>query len=118
MLDLQKAVNEKYEIKWLDGIVLRLEKPTRAMELSFLDIKDKEMDEKTGYELFYNLMFRIFSKREPVYIQKKGFLNKFSKKKELLEIAKEDIEKIPYDILFEVFKDYFEFYYKNLKMGE
>ncbi|WP_352399380.1 hypothetical protein [Anaerotignum sp.] len=118
MLDLQKAVNEKYEIKWLDGSVLRLDKPTRAMELSFLDLRDKDMDEKMAQEFLYNLMFRIFSKREPVYIEKKGFINKLKKKKELLEITKEDIEKINYDILFVTLQEYFEFYYQNLKMGE
>lgn len=118
MLDLQRVSSELYEVKWLDGTVLRLQKPTRVMELSFLDMKNKEMDEKTAQEFLYNLMFRIFSKREPVYIEKKNFINKFKKKKELLEITKEDIEKIPYDILFEVLKEYFDFYYKNLKMGE
>lgn len=118
MLDLQKASSELYEVKWLDGTVLKLQKPTRAMELSFLDMKNKDMDEKTAQTALYILMFRIFSRHEPVFIVKEGFLNKLTKKKELLEITESEIEKIPYDILFEVLKEYFDFYYKNLKMGE
>lgn len=118
MLDLQRVSSELYEVKWLDGTVLRLQKPTRAMELSFLDMRNKEMDDKTAQTVLYNLMFRIFGRREPVSIEKKGFLNKLTKKKELLEITENEIEKIPYDILFEVLVEYFDFYYKNLKMGE
>lgn len=118
MLDLQRASSELYEVKWLDGTVLKLQKPTRAMELSFLDMRNKEIDEKTAQALLYNLMFHIFDRREPVYIEKKGFWNRFKMKMQLFEITEGEIEKIPYDILFEVLKEYFDFYYKNLKMGE
>lgn len=118
MLDLQRASSEVYEMKWLDGTVLRLQKPTRAMELSFLDMRNKDFDEKTAQAVFYNLMVRIFDRREPVYLEKKGFLNKALKKKEPLEITVLQIEEIPYSILFEVLKEYFDFYFNALKMGE
>lgn len=118
MLDLQNVSNELYTVKWIDGSTLKLHKPTRAMELSFLQMKDEQIDEKQAYTIFYNLMFRIFNRREDVWIEKKGFLNRLKHKKELLEITEEDIEKIPYDALFEVLKEYFDFYYKSLNMGE
>ena len=118
MLDLQTVTNEVYEVKWLDGSVLKLQKPTRAMELSFLQMKEEHIDEKQAQAIFYNLMFRIFERREPVLIEKQGFINKLKGKKELLEITEADIEKIPYDALFEVLKEYFDFYYKALNMGE
>ncbi|KXL53375.1 hypothetical protein CLNEO_13460 [Anaerotignum neopropionicum] len=116
MLDLQRVSNESYELKWFDGTVLKLRKPTRAMELSFLDINTKKMDEKTGIAAIYNLMYRIFILHEPVYIQKKGFINKLLKKTELLVITESDVEKIPYDILVNILEEYFDFYYK--KLGE
>lgn len=53
-----------------------------------------------------------------VYIEKKGLLNKLRNKKELLVITEEEIEKIPYDALFAILQEYFDFYYKSLKMGE
>lgn len=118
MLDLQSAARELYEVKWLDGTVLRLQKPTRAMELAFLDMSQKDMDEETAQKVLYSLMFHIFSRREPVLIEEKSFFNRLMRKKVLLEITEEEIEQIPYDILFAVLKEYFDFYYKNLKMGE
>ena len=118
MLDLQKASSELFEVKWLNGSILRLQKPTRAMELSFLDMRNKEMDEKTAQTILYSLMFRIFGRREPVFVEKRGFLNKLTKKKVLLEITESEIEKIPFDALLTVLQEYFNFYYKNLKMGE
>ena len=117
MFDLQEA-NELFEVKWIDGSVLKLKKPSRAMELSFLQMRDEAVNDEQAQAIFYNLMFRIFERREPVYIEKKGFLNKMKRKKELLNIEMEDIEKIPYEALFEVLKEYFDFYYKSLKMGE
>lgn len=116
MLDLQIIASESYELKWFDGTVLKLRKPTRAMELSFIDMNTKKLDEKTGMTALYNLMYRIFKLHEPVYIQKKGFINKLLKKTELLNITEDDIEKIPYDYLVNILNEYFDFYYK--KMGE
>ena len=118
MFDLQTVANETYEVKWLDGSVLKLHKPTRAMELSFLQMREEHIDEKQAQAIFYNLMFRIFERREDVYIEKKGLLNKLRNKKELLVITEEEIEKIPYDALFAILPEYFDFYYKSLKMGE
>ena len=118
MFDLQTVANETYEVKWLDGSVLKLHKPTRAMELSFLQMREEHIDEKQAQAIFYNLMFRIFERREDVYIEKKGLLNKLRNKKELLVITEEEIEKIPYDDLFSILQEYFDFYYKSLKMGE
>lgn len=118
MFDLQTVTNETYKVKWLDGSVLRLQKPTRAMELSFLQMREEKIDEKQAQAIFYNLMFRIFERREPVYIEKTGILNKLRNKKELLTITESDIEKIPYDALFSILQEYFDFYYKSLKMGE
>lgn len=118
MFDLQTVANETYEVKWLDGSVLKLHKPTRAMELSFLQMREEHIDEKQAQTIFYNLMFRIFERREDVYIEKKGLLNKLRNKKELIVITEEEIEKIPYDALFAILQEYFDFYYKSLKMGE
>ena len=118
MLDLQKISSDAYEIKWLDGTVLRLLKPSRAMEISFLEIFNQDKDEKAALKTIHNLAFQIFSRHEPVYVDKKGFFNKLMGKKELLEITKEDVEKIHYNILFEMLKEYFDYYYANLKMGE
>ena len=70
MFDLQTVANETYEVKWLDGSVLKLHKPTRAMELSFLQMREEHIDEKQAQAIFYNLMFRIFERREDVYIEK------------------------------------------------
>lgn len=116
MLDLQRASSELYELKWFDGTVLKLRKPTRAMELSFLDMNTNKMDEKTGMTALYNLMYRIFKLHEPVHVQKKGFINKLLKRTELLEITESDVDKIPYDILVNIIEEYFDFYYK--KLGE
>ena len=110
MLDLQKASSELFEVKWLDGSILRLQKPTRAMELSFLEMGSKEMNEKMAQALLYNLMFRVFGRREPMYVEKKGFLNKLTKRKDLLEITESEIEKIPLDALLTVLQEYFNFY--------
>lgn len=118
MLDLQRISSDAYEIKWLDGTVLRLQKPTRAMEISFLEVFNQEMDEKAALKTLHNLAFQIFSMHEPVYVEKKGFFNKLTRKKELLEITKEDVEKIHYNTLFELLQEYFDHYYANLKMGE
>lgn len=117
MFDLQEA-NELFEVKWIDGSVLKLKKPSRAMELSFLQMRDESVNDEQMQVIFYNLMFRIFERREPVYIEQKGFLKKLKRKKELLKIEMEDVEKIPYEALFAVLKEYFDFYYKSLNMGE
>ena len=118
MLDLQKVSSNAYEMKWFDGTILRLQKPSRAMEISFLEIFNQEKDEKAALKTIHNLAFQIFSRHEPVYVEKKGFFNKLMRKKELLEITKEDVEKIHYNFLFELLKEYFDYYYANLKMGE
>ncbi|WP_312047985.1 hypothetical protein [Anaerotignum sp.] len=118
MLDLQRASSDSYEIKWFDGTVLRLQKPSRAMEISFLEILNQEMDERAILKTLHNLAFQIFSRHEPVYVEKKGFLNKLMRKKELLEITKEDVEKISYNTLLELLKEYFDHHYTKLKMGE
>lgn len=118
MLDLQKFSAEMFEVKWFDGTVIKIRKPSRAMEISFINIKDKKIDEKTALTFLINLMYEIFNMREPVYVQKNGILNKVFKKKELLKITEADIEKIPYEALFVVLTEYFEFYYKSLKLGE
>ena len=118
MLDLQKISCQSYEVKWIDGTVLKLKKPTRAMEINFLEIFNKEMDERAALDTLHNLAFQIFSSREEVCVEKGGIFNKFFRKKSLLEITKEDIEKIHYNTLFTLLKEYFEYYYTSLKMGE
>lgn len=93
MFDLQTVANETYEVKWLDGSVLKLHKPTRAMELSFLQMREEHIDEKQAQAIFYNLMFRIFERREDVYIEKKGLLNKLRNKKDCLLLLKKRLRK-------------------------
>ena len=116
MFDLQQSLNRVYELKWIDGSILRLHKPTRAMEVAFIDLKEKNLDEREMQRAFYNFVFRILERREPVMVYKEGFFNTVFGKTEELVITPEDIEKIPLEALFDLVKDYFEFHYKF--MGE
>lgn len=101
MLDLNKCSKRTYKIKWLDGEVLKLKLPTRAMLISMMDLtKEQQADESESIEKLLDLMVEIFNRNENGKI--------FTKEMFDSEFALDD--------LFYVLADYLSFGFE--RMGE
>lgn len=95
MLDLASVNNKYYEVKLIDGTLLKLKRPTQAMQNSLLTLKD------AGSENAINSMLALF-----IRIINRNTENKI--------FTSDDFEDYDIALTTLVIKDYFEFWSKEV----
>ena len=112
-INLKEMADKSYEAVWLDGTVLKLKSPTRAMLLEMIDMKNApEISDETAMNKVYDLVFRVLSRGEPVKKGRKRLFSRFIKRN--FQITKDEVEALPLDVAFALFDGYFSHYYGEL----